>query len=139
MKKDIKIVITAISVLMAMIAVFVSCAPAGGELTDAQDEAIKEEPDEPAAAAMAEVIMEDSLYQPQILTVSPGTTVTWINNGGIIHTVVSGIRGNADAGNMFDSGNIGAGEEFSYTFEEKGEYPYFCDLHPGMDGTIIVE
>jgi plastocyanin len=139
MKKKIMIIITAIPAIIAMTGVFVSCAPAGGELTDMQDEVIEEEIPEQTAGAMAEVIMEDSLYQPQILTVSQGTTVTWINNGGIIHTVVSGTRGSADAGNMFDSGNIGTGEKFSYTFEEQGEYPYFCDLHPGMDGTIIVE
>ncbi|MDQ3967520.1 MAG: plastocyanin/azurin family copper-binding protein [Thermoproteota archaeon] len=29
-------------------------------------------------------------------------------------------------------------QSFTYTFDKEGEYPYFCDIHPGMVGTVLV-
>jgi plastocyanin len=31
------------------------------------------------------------------------------------------------------------GGSFSQTFEAAGEFPYFCEFHPNMEGTIVVE
>jgi plastocyanin len=84
----------------------------------------------------AEVSMVDNAFEPQEITVAPGTTVIWTNNGSVAHTVVSGERDNST--DMFDSGNIDPGGTFEYTFTEEGTFPYFCNLHPGMDGTVIV-
>lgn len=39
----------------------------------------------------------------------------------------------------FDSGNIAAGETYSYTFENEEDVDYFCEIHaPDMQGTIFV-
>lgn len=79
----------------------------------------------------------DSRFQPGEITVPVGATVTWIHQAQLSHTVT------ADEG-LFDSGTLRAGDTFSFTFEEAGEYPYYCKFHgneggSGMSGTVIVE
>ena len=80
-------------------------------------------------------------YDPEELTVPAGTTVQWIHDDTVIHTVTSGesdgTRGIPDG--TFDSGNMANGDTFSFTFDRAGEYPYYCTPHPWMIGTIIVE
>ena len=76
-------------------------------------------------------------FNPDMVTIKQGTTVTWVNEDGAAHTVVSGVRDNKSG--LFDSGNISSGSTFSYTFNEKGTFDYFCEPHSGMDGTILVE
>ncbi|NGP75511.1 hypothetical protein G3570_02625 [Balneolaceae bacterium YR4-1] len=40
---------------------------------------------------------------------------------------------------LFDSGNIPAGESFSYTFGEEGSFNYYCEIHaPNMQGNVQV-
>jgi plastocyanin len=73
----------------------------------------------------------------QAATEPPGTTVTWTNEDNVPHTVMSGTRDNPS--DLFDSGNVEPGEVFTYTFDEAGTYDYFCSIHPGMNGTVIVE
>lgn len=41
------------------------------------------------------------------------------------------------ADGMFQ-GIIAPGETYSLTFTEPGVYPYICNLHPGMGGTVVV-
>lgn len=93
--------------------------------------------DDPAPAA--DVTMEGISFLPDELTVDVGTTVTWSNESSVIHTVTSGTDGTHDG--IFDSGNLSPDEEFSYTFDEAGTYPYYCIPHvnQGMTGTIIVQ
>jgi plastocyanin len=76
-------------------------------------------------------------FNPDMVTIKQGTTVTWVNKDGVAHTVISGVRDNKSG--LFDSGNISSGGTFSYTFNEKGTFDYFCEPHSGMDGTIVVE
>jgi len=89
--------------------------------------------------ASDEVWMEGMTFNPGNRTIDAGTTITWINNSNEVHTVTSGENGQHDG--EFDSGNISPGEEFTHTFEEPGEYSYFCVPHvnQGMIGTITVE
>ena len=55
------------------------------------------------------------------------------------HVVASGNLTDDDAGSLFNSNMMMAGATFSYTFEDAGDYPYFCMVHPWMVGTVIVE
>jgi len=84
------------------------------------------------------VTMEGISFVPADLTVEVGTTVTWTNESSVIHTVTSGTDGTHD--DIFNSGDVGPNEEFSYTFNEVGTFPYFCIPHvnQGMTGTITV-
>jgi plastocyanin len=71
-------------------------------------------------------------YSPNPVEVKVGETVTWINDDSGRHTVTSKDDG------IFDSGIMGKGQSFSYTFDKAGEYPYYCTLHPNMVGTVVV-
>ncbi len=70
------------------------------------------------------------------ITVDAGQTITWINDDDHPHTVTSGPWGQPTG--MFDTGIMQPGETFRFTFTEPGVYPYYCALHPGMQGVITV-
>src|SRR5918996_6365905 len=70
-------------------------------------------------------------FSPNPVEVKVGETVTWINDDSRRHTVTS-------KDGVFDSGMMGKGQSFSFTFDKAGEYPYFCSPHPGMVGTVVV-
>ena len=83
-------------------------------------------------ASTAEVKIDNFSFGPTAITVSVGTTVTWINRDDIPHTVVSTEK-------VFKSKVLDTDEKFSYTFTKPGEYPYFCSIHPKMTGKVIVQ
>jgi len=78
------------------------------------------------------ISIENLAFNPGTLTVSNGTTITWINNDNVGHTVI------AENG-LFSSGALTKGEKFTYTFTIPGTYNYSCSIHPSMKGTIIVK
>ena len=79
-----------------------------------------------------EVKIDNFTFVPQTLTIKPGTTVTWINEDDIPHTVAS-------TGKEFRSKALDTDDKFSFTFTTAGTFEYFCSLHPHMRGTIVVE
>ena len=79
------------------------------------------------------VSMRDDYFSPQTTTVAAGTLVTWKNDGTHEHEIVSDT-------NIFGSdGDIQIGDTYSYTFLTPGTYPYHCENHDGMTGTVIVQ
>ncbi len=88
------------------------------------------QPEEINEELMQEVMIKDFAFSPSTLTVKKGTTVTWTNEDSAPHTATSG--------DVFDSGNLGTGQSFSYTFDEAGTFDYICTIHPSMEGAIIV-
>jgi len=91
-------------------------------------------PNEAAELSCAE---SGSCFLPSEVTVGVGETVTWSNDGSVIHTITSG---NPEDGpdDVFDSSIIMSGDTFSHTFTEAGQYDYFCMIHPWMQGTVLV-
>jgi plastocyanin len=85
----------------------------------------------------AQVVMKNIAFQPSQITVAVGTTVTWVNEDSVTHTVESGTRDNPTG--LFNSGDVAGGASFSYTFDQPGTYDYFCRIHPGMNGQVIVQ
>jgi plastocyanin len=77
------------------------------------------------------VSIVDFAFDASSITIEAGSTVTWTNDGDATHTVT------ADDG-AFDSGDLAAGETFSFTFDEPGTYSYHCDIHPDMVAEVIV-
>lgn len=73
----------------------------------------------------------DSTFDPQVIHVSAGATVTWVNSDMMTHTVMS-------SDGMLHSGDIQPGQKFSYQFTKTGTYNYMCSYHPSMTGTVIV-
>ncbi len=83
----------------------------------------------------------DECFLPSIVTVGVGGTVTWTNDDTAAHTVTSGnLSTDPDnVGTVFDSSIFMSGKTFENTFDEAGEYDYFCVVHPWMTGKVIVE
>lgn len=97
-------------------------------------------PSETASSAQggkATVKMVSFKFEPATITVAPGTTVEWVNEGGR-HTVES------DDGKTFKSDVITAGGRFEFKFDNPGTYAYHCGLHGAkggkdMAGKVIVK
>ncbi len=75
---------------------------------------------------------------PADVTISVGDTVTWSNDDTAAHTVTSGTPGSDSVGVDFDSSLFMAGTIFEHTFDEAGEFDYFCMVHPWMTGRVQV-
>lgn len=73
--------------------------------------------------------VRDYQFEPASLTVEAGATVTWVWEGRAPHDVV---------GQGFESPDQSSGT-FRHTFEQPGTYAYECTIHPGMEGSIVVE
>jgi plastocyanin len=77
------------------------------------------------------VSIKNFAFNPPNTTVTPGTTVTWVNNDQTPHT--------ATANNgAFDSGTLQPGQSYSFTFDKPGTYAYHCNIHPDMTATVTV-
>jgi plastocyanin len=95
------------------------------------------------------VLIVNYAYLPADVTVPAGTTVTWVNQDSVGHTVTEGDPNSPKPANLrvFDSSGeavngkvslIGAGQSWSYTFTTPGTYEYYCIVHPYMIGYITV-
>lgn len=88
--------------------------------------------------------LTDTAYYPNPVEVNVDQTVLWTNEDFSFHTVTSGDVSDTNSVRLFDSGLAGpgalssTGKTYEYTFESPGEYPYYCILHPGMVGKVIV-
>jgi plastocyanin len=84
-------------------------------------------------------------YEPQELPVKEAgengiplnSTVTWTNEDESYHTVTSGKALTGPDG-LFDSGILSPKVNWSYTFNDPGEYNYYCTVHPFMRGLVKV-
>ena len=82
---------------------------------------------------------EDGCYIPSTATVDVGGVVIFSNTDNGIHTYTSGSLSDDDAGSEFDTGMLQPDQSYEYTPENVGEFPYFCMLHPWMQGVLIVQ
>ena len=71
-------------------------------------------------------------FDPAQVTIATGTAVSWINEDSVPHTVTS-------TDGAFDSGIFDPGANFTWTFDQPGSFPYACQIHPQMQGTVIAE
>jgi plastocyanin len=86
----------------------------------------------PALAATSKTVgIKEFKFAPSALTVSLGTTVTWVNHDEEVHTVTS-------ASGAFTSTGLVKDDSFAQTFTKLGTYQYFCALHPHMKATVVV-
>lgn len=87
----------------------------------------------PVRAKDATITIKDYAFDPDLVTITAGSVVTWTNTSGQNHTVTS------DTGDTLNSGPIGPGEPYGNLFDTPGTYTYHCAIHPDrMKGTIIV-
>jgi LPXTG-motif cell wall-anchored protein len=84
------------------------------------------------AAASGSVTIADFSFTPGSLTINQGDTVTWVNNGPTPHSATA-------TGGSFNTGILKAGQSASHTFAQAGTFSYFCQPHPFMKATIVVQ
>ena len=85
-----------------------------------------------ANAADPQIKIANFTFEPAVLTVKVGTTVTWVNGDDIPHLV-------SEKDGKFRSSALDTGDKFSQTFSTAGTVEYFCAIHPHMTGKIVVE
>jgi plastocyanin len=84
-----------------------------------------------APVAATSVVIHNFAFSPQVITVKPGTEVTWTNSDADAHTVT------------FDADRTGSqafqnGESYRHTFTAAGTFRYHCSIHPYMVGEVVV-
>jgi len=85
-----------------------------------------------SSGAIANVNARDSqTFAPGATTIAVGQSVCWQNNGSIAHTVT-------DDGGAFNS-NLSPGQVVVHVYGTKGTFPYHCQIHAGMTGTVTVQ
>ena len=84
-----------------------------------------------AAPPEATVSIDNFTFKPAVLTIKPGTIVTFVNHDDIPHAIV-------ETGGKFKSKVLDTDESFNMTFDSAGNVSYFCGLHPHMTGRIVV-
>ncbi|MDG7050110.1 MAG: PEFG-CTERM sorting domain-containing protein [Nitrososphaerota archaeon] len=92
----------------------------------------------PAGSSTPGCETTNECYIPAEVTIDAGSEVVWSNDDSASHTVTSGTPNDGPDG-IFDSSLFLSGQTFSHMFEEEGEFPYFCLVHPWMQGTVIVQ
>lgn len=87
----------------------------------------------PAASRSAPpaVHIRNFAFVPSRLTVSAGSTVTFINDDDEAHTVTARDK-------SFDSEGLDGHERWTHVFAQSGSFAYFCELHPMMKAVIVV-
>jgi plastocyanin len=77
---------------------------------------------------------KDMVFRPHILPVLKGTTVDFTNDDTVSHNVFSP----PGAATRFNLGIYGQGVKKTVTFNNPGEVPLLCSLHPEMIAYVIV-
>ena len=78
-----------------------------------------------------EVVIRGNTYLPESLSVKEGTTIVWVNEDAVPHTITF------EDGT--DIGTISPGGRMSLITTKKVTLPYHCSFHSVMKGKIIVE
>jgi plastocyanin len=78
------------------------------------------------------IVIEAMQFAPQVLEVSPGDTVVWVNKDAFPHDATATNR-------SFRSKEIAPNGSWKFKPVRKGTFPYLCTLHPTMKGSLIVK
>jgi plastocyanin len=103
-----------------------------GEDHGGEEEATPMSGGEAPAATEVAVSISGFAFNPDPITITAGTTVTWTNEDSAAHTATQD-------GGGFQSGTLNQGDSFSQVFDTPGTYEYHCEFHANMHGTIIVQ
>lgn len=71
-------------------------------------------------------------FNPSVLNIKAGTTVTWVNNDSVAHTLTT------DSGIALHPLVLSPGQSFSMTFTSAGTTTYHCSIHTSMTGSVVV-
>lgn len=113
------------AVFAAVVAVIALVSVACGGGKDTSDDPLV------IGGAAETITMKDTSFQPGNLQVPVGAAVTWMNEDNAVHDA------KAEDGS-WETENLRKGESATITFDEPGEHPYYCSLHPSMKARITV-
>ncbi len=113
---------------------------------------VQEPTDDPSKKAdapseeTARVKIIDTDFRPVELTVGVGATVKWKQVGDQPHSVTAAdgsFDSSPECGPLDSDKCLGEGDRFTHTFDEAGEFTYYCRVHglpdgTGMVGTVVV-
>jgi plastocyanin len=85
----------------------------------------------PTPAAVVPVAMRNIKFVPARITVKVGQTVRWTNHDKVAHTVASAKLKIASEG-------IADGQSYQYRATRPGTFPYYCTIHAGQTGVLVV-
>jgi len=105
-----------ISVGLALALTVVACGNGGGDLSSSD------------AVVTTEVSVFDNSFDPTVVEVAAGDTITWTWEGKAPHDV----DGDGFASEVQTEGT------FQHTFDQPGEFQYICNIHSGMKGLVVV-
>lgn len=94
-------------------------------------------PDKTSTNTTVDVFTVVDAFSPAFVTVTAGDTVRWTFSGGsdgMGHNVrfAAGVGAPPDI-NILTTGTA------TRVFPNRGTFNYFCDVHPGMNGSVIVQ
>ncbi len=76
--------------------------------------------------------IRDFAFRPGKLEIPAGARVTFTNHDGAPHTATA-------KDESWDTGVLQDGGASTLSFYRRGEFPYYCKLHPEMEGRLLVE
>jgi plastocyanin len=96
----------------------------------------------PASASNQTIAAVDyTSWNPPDVTIQAGDFVAWKNTTGFAHNVCVRAPGATTGCDEYRSGDPSSpwpSEGYTHPFDNVGSYRYFCEAHPGMNGTITV-
>jgi plastocyanin len=84
------------------------------------------------------ISIKNFAFNPQFITISNGTTVTWTNQDSTPHQIVNDPYMDYKIGLLFKSNSLGMGQSYSFTFTMTGTFVYHDYTYPAMTGKITV-
>jgi plastocyanin len=114
--------LTTLIAVLVLGALITACSESNTDSTDSPED---------DGGAEAEITIDDFTFSG-VDSVSVVDTVQVTNNDSVGHTWTA-------VNDAFHSGILASGDTFEFTFDEAGEFDYFCQIHPQMTGTIAVE
>lgn len=85
---------------------------------------------QPAPAQFASVAVRGNSFLPAQLNIRLGQKVSWNNEDQVAHTVT--------ADGLTFGKSVPSGAVFNFAFVKPGNFPYHCEIHPSMHGTVVV-
>jgi 3',5'-cyclic-AMP phosphodiesterase len=92
---------------------------------------LDEERTRPADAKTRDVTIDNFSFAPHDTAVPLRAAITWTNKDDVPHNIVSTTH-------LFRSPVIDTDGQFTHQFDKPGAYDYYCSLHPGMTGRVVV-
>ena len=86
-------------------------------------------------------MVDGARFEPARIMISPGTTVTWVNNSSLVHFVNTDPHPSHNLRTELNSFDLATNGKHSYTFKEAGIWGYHCSAHHnlGMIAQVLVQ